>query len=117
MSIGAIKKPNAEIRLGKLLSRGYLPAELPPPFTSEQFAKSAVVFARKWDGAKIRSKFWTAPESYSIPRYGEARRKHALVNPVNQLHIAPHIAHNWPDLKKRLVSSQVSESNTTFSTA
>src|SRR3546814_195284 len=117
MSIGAIKKPNAEIRLGKLLSRGYLPAELPPPFTSEQFAESAVVFARKWDGAKIRSKFWTAPESYSIPRYGEARRKLALVNPVNQLHIAHLIAQNWPDLKKRLVRSQVSEFKPEFTTA
>lgn len=114
MNHAAIQKRLAEMRLRKLLRRGYFPAELPPPFTSETFAASAVAFAAKWDSAKIR-KFWTAPESYSIPRYGDARRKLALVNPINQLHVAQLIAENWNDIKARLVRSNVSEFKPAFS--
>lgn len=114
MNQAAIQKRAAEMRLRKLLRRGYLPAELPPPFTSETFAASAVSFAIKWDAGQIR-KFWTAPESYSIPRYGDARRKLALVNPINQLHIAHLIAANWPDIKARLTRSKVTEFKPEFS--
>jgi len=91
-------KPASQIRLSKLLRRGYLPAELPPPFTSDTFAASAISFAAKWDATKL-SKFWTAPETYSIPRYGDARRKLAIVNPINQLNVARIMAENWNDIK------------------
>ena len=116
MNQAAIQKRAAEMRLRKLLRRGYLPAELPPPFTSETFAASAVSFGAKWDAEKIR-KFWTAPESYSIPRYGDARRKLALVNPINQLHIAHLIATNWPDIKARLSRSKITEFKPEFSSS
>ena len=115
MNQAAIKKRAAEMRLRKLLRKGYFPAELPPPFTSKTFAASAVGFANKWDAAKIRGKFWTAPESYSIPRYGDARRKLALVNPINQLHIAQLIAENWTDIKARMARSKVTEFKPEFS--
>ena len=108
-------KPAAEIRLNKLLQRGYFPAELPPPFTSDTFAASAIGFATKWDTAKL-SKFWTAPETYSIPRYGDARRKLAIVNPINQLNVAQIIAVNWKDIKARLARSSISEFKPEFST-
>jgi hypothetical protein len=117
MDQAAVKKRATEMRLRKLLRKGYFPAELPPPFTSETFAASAVCFATKWDAAKIRGKFWTASESYSIPRYGDARRKLALVNPINQLHIAQLIAENWTDIKARLARSKVTEFKPEFSTA
>jgi hypothetical protein len=115
MSKAQIKKQTDELRLPKLLRRGYFPAELPPPFNSDMFADSSVDFAGKWDGAKIRGKFWTAPESYSIPRYGDARRKLALVNPINQLHISNLIADNWTALEDRLKRSQISEFKPEFS--
>jgi hypothetical protein len=114
MSLPGIAKRAAEMRLRKLLRRGYLPAELPPPFTSETFAASAATFTDKWNSAQIR-KFWTAPESYSIPRYGEARRKLALVNPVNQLHVSYLIATNWSDIRIRLSRSTISEFKPEFS--
>lgn len=117
MKQAEIKKRAAEMRLRKLLRKGYLPAELPPPFTSETFAASAVSFANEWNAQKIRENFWTAPESYSIPRYGDARRKLALVNPINQLHIAQLIAENWADIKARLARSKVTEFKPEFSTA
>ena len=116
MAMSGNSRRFAEARLKKLLRRGYLPAELPPPFTSETFADCAANFAGKWDAAQIR-KFWTTPESYSIPRYGDARRKLALVNPVNQLYVSQLIADNWMAIRTRLMRSQVSEFKPKFSTA
>lgn len=101
-------------RLEILLRRGYFPAELPPPFTSEGFASAAASFEVSWAGADIR-KYWTTPESYSIPRYGHARRKLSLVNPINQLHIASLIAKNWPAIQQRLARSHISEFKPEFS--
>lgn len=115
MALSSIKQRNIETRLKKLLRRGYFPAELPPPFTTDTFADNAVAFAAKWEGAKIRS-FWTAPEVYSIPRYGDIRRKLSLVNPINQLHVAHLISANWSDLKTKLARSKVTEFKPEFST-
>jgi len=116
MGLGVIKKRNIEVRLKKLLHRGYFPAELPPPFTTESFATNAAVFAAKWDAKKIRN-FWTAPEVYSIPRYGDIRRKLSLVNPINQLHVAHLISENWSDLKAKLSRSKVTEFKPAFSSS
>ena len=114
MTTAATEKRAAEMRLRKLLRRGFLPAELPPPFTADDFASSSVAFASKWDPAQIR-KFWSTPESYSIPRYGDARRKLALVNPVNQLHVSHLISENWSEIRSRVSRSQTSEFKPEFS--
>lgn len=95
-------------RLRRLLSHGYFPNELPPPFTTRVFARHSVSFAAKWDGAQIR-KFRTAAEAYSVPRYGHARRKLSLVNPINQLHVAHLISKNWLAIRKRLKRSTITE--------
>ena len=98
----------AEARLSRLLRTGYLPAELPPPFTTRTFGREAVELAGLWSGAAIR-KFWTSPEHYSAPRYGHVRRKLSLVNPVNQLHVAHLISENWDEIHRRLQRSQITE--------
>lgn len=114
-----LMKPNAsetkaiapsEARLRQLLARGFLPAELPPPFTAVDFAAHSVEFAGKWDEKKI-FQFWTKPELYSIPRYGHARRGLSIVNPVNQLQVSLIIAKNWQSIRTRLRRSQISEFN------
>lgn len=104
----------AEGRLRKLIRRGYFPAELPPPFTTASYASNAVQFAEKWPAAEIQ-KFWTAPESYSFPRYGDARRKLSIVNPINQLHVSHIISANWDNLRERLNRSEISEFKPHFS--
>ena len=101
--------PPSEARLRRLVGRGYFPSELPPPFTSADFAAHAVEFAGKWDGEKIRAKFWSRPESYSVPRYGHARRMLSIVNPVNQLHVSDLISKNWVAIRKRLKRSKITE--------
>ena len=116
MSTSPKKALTADDRLQALLKRGYFPSELPPPFTTEGYGSHAVAFAAKWSPADIR-KFWSAPESYSIPRYGDARRKLSLVNPINQLHVAHIISANWNDLQPKLAKSKASEFKPEFSTS
>jgi hypothetical protein len=100
--------PAAETRLKRLISNGYFPAELPPPFTTERYAEHAVDFSKSWDSKAVQN-FWTAPESYSSPRYGHARRKLSIVNPVNQLYVAHLVSENWDTIQKRLSRSKISE--------
>lgn len=100
-------KPS-EARLWRLLAAGYFPSELPPPFQTEEYAKFASEFSSKWDHKKINN-FWTKPEHYSSPRYGHARRKLALVNPINQLAVSTLLANNWFSVVKSLKRPTVSE--------
>lgn len=99
----------ADLRLKSLLSRGYFPNELPPPFTTESFGANSAKFASSWDEEKIRTKFWTKPEHYTVPRYGHARRMLTIVNPVNQLQVAKIISNNWSDISERLKKSTITE--------
>lgn len=101
--------PPSQARLRRLIRRGYFPAELPPPFTTADFADNAPEFSAKWDGEKIAGKFWTRPESYSVPRYGHARRMLSIVNPVNQLLVADIVRKNWLEIRKRLKRSEITE--------
>lgn len=107
------KKPKfikpSDARLQRLLTRGYFPSELPPPFNTADFGKHAVDFATAWDIEQIAKKFWTRPEHYSVPRYGHARRVVSLVNPINQLSVAYIISKNWLALRKRLSRSNITE--------
>jgi hypothetical protein len=100
--------PINELRLARLISHGYFPAELPPPFTADGFSQHVVEFSQKWDPKDIRN-FWSAPESFGSPRYGHARRKISIVNPINQTLVALIVSDNWDDIKKRLSRSKISE--------
>jgi hypothetical protein len=97
-----------EQRLTRLISHGYFPVELPPPFTAEGYAVHAVEFSKKWSAKAIKG-FWSAPESFGSPRYGHARRKISVVNPVNQTLVASIISDNWDDIHARLAQSKISE--------
>ena len=109
MAVRPKSTPRRELRLRRLLSNGFFPNELPPPFTTEGFAAHAVTFASAWNARNIRDKFWTTPESYSIPRFGHARRKLSIVNPVNQLAVSHLIADNWIEIRRRLRRSKTTE--------
>ena len=98
----------SKARLQRLISHGYFPDELPPPFTAVEYGEHAADFAAKWDKKQL-GKFWTTPESYSMARYGHARRKLTIVNPINQLRIVHIISDNWHAIRKRLARSLTSE--------
>jgi hypothetical protein len=91
----------SDAQLNRLISRGYFPSELPPPFTTLKFGMHTGEFAAAWDGQKI-IKFWTKPEHYSVPRYGLARRQLSIVNPVNQLYVSHLISSNWQPIQEKL---------------
>jgi hypothetical protein len=97
-----------EDRLRRLLGAGYFPAELPSPFTTFEFAlKANLVLAQIDEASAI--KFWTSPESFSVPRWGQARRKLSLVNPVNQLIVSKLVAEHWDENRQILKRSRISE--------
>lgn len=108
MALALSSTPKADIRLKRLISNGYFPSELPPTFTTKNFGKLAVDLAALWQPAQIK-RFWTKPEHYSIPKYGDARRMLSIVNPINQLLVAQIISQNWPAIKQRLTRSRITE--------
>ena len=88
----------ANSRLKRLIANGYFPSELPPTFTSKDFGAHAIELAALWTPVQIK-RFWTKPEHYSIPKYGDARRILSIVNPINQLLVSRLISENWNDIK------------------
>jgi hypothetical protein len=94
--------------LRALLANGYFPTELPPPFTSAKYADACVEQGTKWEADGVY-KFVSSPESYSIPRFLEIRRKLSLVNPINQFRVARLISQNWDEVREKLDRSKTSE--------
>jgi hypothetical protein len=70
-----------------LLAKGYLPAQLPPGFSSSTFASELSKFRRAWSSGKppARSSFY--------------RRTTALVNPIGFYFLAREIATYWPEIE------------------
>ncbi len=95
-------------RLRRLLAAGYFPAELPPPFTTFEFATKANLVLGQIDQSAAIG-VWTSPESFSIPRWGQARRKLSIVNPINQLMVSKVIADHWDEISQALKRSEISE--------
>lgn len=92
-------------RLKALLNAGYFPEELPPPFTTEDFAKYRRAIGTAWEGLQNYPHYpKSSPERFSIPKVTEWRRELAIVNPVAQYHVAKLIADDWQQIQKHLTS-------------
>lgn len=88
-----------------LLSRGYFPKELPPPFYTEDFAN------------KIGHTLPTAPQAFSdcsftsqaahhnLARTGKLRRLLSIPNPVSYCSLASVVGRNWPQITTLLQRS------------
>lgn len=101
---------NRSSRLKRLLEAGHLPEELPPPFVSTEFAKYRRAIENRWIANNVSiDKFQSTPEPYSVPRYGHARRRVVIVNPINQFRVSKIIADNWVEIKKHLRRSKITE--------
>ncbi len=95
-------------RLERLLSNGYFPHELPPPFNCRDLAQHAQALTTAIESQKIQQ-FWTSPELYSTARYRHNRRTLSIVNPINQLRVCQLISDNWTDIRSKLNRSTISE--------
>jgi hypothetical protein len=106
------------VRLKRLLEAGYLPEELPPPFVSHPIAKYRQSLLVDWTaqhGKQFQS-FKSSPEPYSVPKFGHARRRVVIVNPINHFRVSKIIADNWVEIRNYLRQSKVSEFRPIFDT-
>ena len=97
-------KPNIIRQL--LLKEGYFLAQIPPVFTSGEFAEKSNELPVAWQ-KEPESRML---ERYSLARPGLARRDMQIPNPVNQFYVADVIANNWQKIRRRLDKSKISES-------
>lgn len=89
-----------------LLREGYLLPQLPPVFTSADFAEQSDGLPVAWRKASDARK----PEHYSLARHGLNRRDMQIPNPVNQFYVADLIAENWDEIGEHLSKSEISQS-------
>lgn len=92
-------------RLKALLEAGYFPDELPPPFTTSEFARYRNSIGSAWSKVQNYPQYpKTNPERFSIPKVTDWRRELSLVNPIAQYHVAKIIADEWATLHKHMKS-------------
>lgn len=92
-------------RLKALLERGYFPVELPPPFTTSDFAKYRKSIEDSWPTTSPPK---TIYERYSIKRIGLKRRTLGITNPISQFFLSKHISENWVKIRKYISYGVVS---------
>jgi len=92
-------------RLKALLAAGYFPEELPPSFTTADFAKYRQAIGTAWESVPGYPKYSrSSPERFSIPKATEWRRELAIVNPVAQYHVSKLIADGWVEIRSHIRS-------------
>lgn len=96
-----------------VLSRGYFPKELPPPFNTKLFgifADTAQAKVLQLDTTKrgIKSNLITRPAIHNLARSGTLRRKLTIPNPVNQYQVARAVVQGWKDIKAECAGSTFS---------
>lgn len=86
-------------KLRRLLSSGYLPAELPPPFSSQSlgdaFPTLNQLYVSDLWASLNKEKFISKPSFHSLARVGSLRRKLSILNPINFIILASSISANW----------------------
>ncbi len=103
-------------RVEALLSRGYLPKELPPPFTTGNFADKANSFAPLWAaheaGLTAQQRRAYPPISryarFDMARKGHSRRMLGVPNPVNQYYLTCAIADHQDEFEAIFSQSSIS---------
>lgn len=96
-------------RLRRLLEAGYLAEELPPPFVSHSFARVRKTLLNDWTAQPTYPKFRSRPEQLTIPRYGAARRRVTIPNPVNFYRLAATISDGWIEIRDHISKSKITE--------
>lgn len=84
-----------------LCGRGFLPRELPPPFTSSSFG---VLVQTGWTPSHQK----TTPSTHDLFRWGALRRRLAIPNPLAFVHLAREVEAQWTNLAPLLALSKFS---------
>lgn len=109
MPLVASKKIGAVLTTDLLIRKGYFPLELPPPFTTNNFADflPALTDLRALNPKSSRS------ITFSIPKSHPARRLLSIPNPLHQALLSQSIADNWDSLSEIFNKSSISLSTPT----
>jgi hypothetical protein len=105
-----IARLRPRLTLSGILSRGYFPPELPPPFKTDAFAR-AMAQTRL---SRLPSEFtqlkneWCDFVAYSLSRPGSLRRRLAIINPLPYFRLAKFIVDNQTALLRKAGESHVS---------
>src|ERR1700756_4831423 len=92
-----------------IISRGYFPRELPPPFSTATYGgyiKALGGAALPFDTTTRRYRT-SRPEIYNLARAGSFRRELAILNPIHFAALAECIANNWHSIVQ-LTESKIS---------
>ncbi|WP_152616619.1 RNA-directed DNA polymerase [Sphingomonas sp. ERG5] len=109
----------------KLISSGYFPKELPPPFSTVLMSQkigqmaldwAAIVAALPTKERKFHPKL-SKPTRFDVARKGHARRMLSIPNPLNQYYLSDFIAENWTKIDELCSSSKISITNVNINTA
>ncbi|RWP08949.1 RNA-directed DNA polymerase [Mesorhizobium sp.] len=109
-------KRRRDERIEALLARGYLPKELPPPFTSAAFARNVANFIPHWAsyeaGLTAQQRRLYPPISryarFDMARKGHSRRMLGVPNPVNQYYLTSAIADHQDEFEAICARSPIS---------
>tara|TARA_R110002049_G_C9127004_1_gene558748 strand:- start:244 stop:1995 length:1752 start_codon:yes stop_codon:yes gene_type:complete len=121
------------LNLSRILEKGYLPKELPPPFTSKTFGKKSRYITKKWKDYETELKEQLPSENsknqakkrfepilkkhklsklfeYNIAKGKFSRRKIEIPHPQSYLNLCEKIVENWNLIKETHDLSTFSES-------
>jgi hypothetical protein len=89
--------------LEKLLKKGYFPAELPVPFTTDSYGDALLNEVNQnippFSYGNKGPKYTSICAKYNLARRGKLRRPLAVLNPINYFHISQLLANNWADFE------------------
>lgn len=100
-----------------LIRKGYFPAELPPPFQTNDFANHLDTINAAWNTiysslSRTDRKLYleTNWANYTIPKVSLSRRKISIPNPLNQSKLSKTISDNWAQIQAIFQKSSISSS-------
>jgi hypothetical protein len=94
-----------------LLTKGYFPEELPPPFSTQRLASCVLASANT---PMVQFQSATNPSRlcpHSLPRFGRLRRKLGIPNPTAYVPLCSAIVRYWPQIRRRMAASPFSKSS------
>lgn len=104
----------------KFLEFGFFAPELPPCFNSGDVAKYRNFLLKAYyllpakNGAPTHFSKITRPTYFNFPRFGNADRRHGIVNPVSYFALSEVLAENYVQLRKFARKSRISISPNLF---
>src|SRR5579862_4101836 len=98
-------------RLRVLLKHGYFPVQLPPAFTTSDFARKYKRFEGVWSTKPLPP---SEPERFSVARSSYNRRITSILNPVAFYGIAKVVSDYWPRIQNHFSKSRFSFSRPKF---